>query len=36
MSFEPIEWSSKDTAVTVAQIKEHNAVGVELCKWGKK
>jgi hypothetical protein len=35
-SFDPITWSAKDTAVTVAQVKEHNAVGKALCGWGKK
>lgn len=30
----PIYWSKKDTPKTVAQIKEHNAVG-KLCGWGK-
>lgn len=30
---EPIYWSTKDTAKTIASIKEHNAVGVKLCKW---
>lgn len=34
---EPIYWSPKDTAKTVAQIKEHNAVGVDLnCKKWKR
>ncbi len=32
-SFQPQTWSSKDTAETVAQIKEHNAAGMEVCKW---
>jgi len=32
---EPIYWSSKDTTKTIAQVKEHNAVGKTLCKWGK-
>ena len=31
----PIYWSKKDTPKTVAQIKEHNAVG-KICGWGKK
>ena len=36
-SFEPIYWSAKDTPKTVAQIKEHNAVGSKICPvWGKK
>lgn len=33
---QPIYWSAKDTAQTVGQIKEHNAVGRALCGWGKK
>ena len=32
---QPIYWSVKDTPKTVAQIKQHNAVG-KLCGWGKK
>lgn len=35
-SFEPISWSAKDTAMTVAQVKEHNAAGKALCGWGRK
>lgn len=31
---EPIYWSAKDTEKTIAQVKEHNAVGKQLCKWG--
>lgn len=31
-----IYWSKADTAGTVAQVKEHNAVGKTLCKWGAK
>lgn len=30
----PISWSSQDTPATVAEIKEHNAVGRTLCGWG--
>jgi hypothetical protein len=30
-----ISWSKRDTDVTIVQIKEHNAVGKELCGWGK-
>lgn len=30
-----ISWSSKDTRETQDQITEHNAVGKELCRWGK-
>jgi len=30
-----IYWSDKDTAETVAQVKEHNAVGKTLCGWGQ-
>lgn len=28
-----IYWSSKDTAGTIGQVKEHNAVGKTLCGW---
>lgn len=28
-----ISWSSHDTAQTVWEIKEHNAVGATLCGW---
>lgn len=28
-----IRWSVKDTAGTIVQVKEHNAVGVSLCGW---
>ena len=35
-SFEPIYWSAKDSAKTVAQVKEHNAAGKAICGWGKK
>ncbi len=28
-----ISWSSSDTAETVVEIKEHNAVGAILCGW---
>ena len=31
--FQPITWSKADTPQTVAEIKRHNAFGVELCKW---
>jgi hypothetical protein len=31
-AFEPITWSAKDTAATVAQVKQHNAVFEALCK----
>ncbi len=31
--FQPIRWSSQDTAETVAQAKGHNAVGRALCSW---
>jgi hypothetical protein len=30
----PILWSARDTGETIAQIKEHNAVGAALCGWG--
>lgn len=30
----PISWSAADTPATVAEIKEHNAVGRSLCGWG--
>lgn len=32
----PIYWSTKDTDKTIAGVKEHNAVGKTLCKWGQK
>jgi hypothetical protein len=32
---EPIYWSAKDTDKTIAQVKEHNAVGKKLCGWGR-
>lgn len=35
-SFAPIAWSGKDTTLTVAQVKEHNAAGRALCGWGGK
>lgn len=31
----PLYWSKDDTAATVAQVKEYNAVGKTLCGWGK-
>lgn len=31
---EPIAWSGGDTPETIVQVKEHNAVGKELCGWG--
>jgi len=31
----PIYWSKADTADTIVQAKELNAVGVKLCGWGK-
>lgn len=31
-----IYWSGKDTAGTIAQVKEHNVVGKTLCGWGRK
>jgi hypothetical protein len=33
---EPFRWSGKDTRPTQEQAVEHNAVGKELCGWGKK
>lgn len=30
---EPIRWADQDTDATIAQVKEHNAVGVRLCAW---
>ena len=30
---EPILYAVADTAETKKQVREHNAVGVELCKW---
>lgn len=35
-SFAPISWSAKDTTLTVAQVKEHNASGKAICGWGAK
>jgi hypothetical protein len=35
-AFEPIRWSQKDTDGTLSQVKEHNAVGKELCGWGRQ
>ena len=32
----PIYWSKDDTASTIEQAKELNAVGVKLCGWGSK
>jgi len=32
----PILWSAKDTAPTIGQAKEHNAVGKAACGWGSK
>jgi hypothetical protein len=31
-AFAPIYWSARDTAKTVAQIKEHNAAWAALCR----
>ena len=31
--FQPVRWSGSDTAETVAQIKAHNAVGMNVCGW---
>lgn len=31
-TFKPITWSKKDTPLTVAQIKEHNAAWGAICK----
>lgn len=31
--FRPIRWSQSDTAETVAQVKQSNAVGAALCNW---
>lgn len=30
----PILWSARDTPKTIAQVKEHNAIG-KICGWGK-
>lgn len=30
-----IYWSTKDTDQTIAQVREHNAVGKSICGWGK-
>lgn len=32
---QPIYWSRRDTSETAKAVKEHNAVGAELCGWGK-
>ena len=29
----PFYWSARDTESSIAQAKEHNAVGKELCGW---
>ena len=29
----PILWSARDTDETIAEVKEHNAVGAVLCGW---
>lgn len=34
-SAEPIYWSKTDSPETVRQAKEHNAVGIALCGWGR-
>lgn len=31
--FQPVRWSGADTPETVAQVKQHNAVGMKLCGW---
>jgi hypothetical protein len=31
--FRPIRWSQSDTAETIRQAKETNAVGVAVCGW---
>ena len=31
-AFSPIYWSAKDTAATLAQVKEHNAAWTALCR----
>lgn len=33
---EPIYWSDKDSDKTIAQVKEHNAVGKKICNWGSR
>lgn len=33
---QPIRWSARDTDKTIEQVKEHNAVGRELCGWGRR
>ena len=30
---EPISYSSRDTVETIKLVREHNAVGIELCGW---
>lgn len=29
----PITWSSRDTDLTIRDVKSHNATGVALCRW---
>lgn len=31
----PITWAQADTDLTIDQVKQHNARGVELCGWGE-
>lgn len=30
----PVRWSARDSEGTIAQVKEHNAVGRDACGWG--
>ncbi len=34
-AFAPILWSADDTDQTIIQIKEHNAVGKQICGWAR-
>lgn len=31
----PILWSVRDSDDTIRQVREHNAAGVEICRWGR-
>ena len=34
-AFRAITYSRADTPLTTQQVREHNAVGVALCNWGR-
>lgn len=34
-SFRAIDWSKHDTPPTQKQVRAHNAVGKEICGWGR-